>query len=230
MEQYYVDIDGQTAGPFTVRELGELLKAGRVSDKTLFAKPNAVEWLPLSLILPIVSPAKPPPLAPPVMPVIDTRIRARRGDWVCTRCGHVGSTGTETPGNLLIEIILWLFFLIPGLIYSIWRISKRHHVCRSCGVGAGLIPATSPNAGAWVVQETANPEPSWGVAIFVTAALAMVVVFALYGELVGTLILGGSFLVVGVGWLAVRWAKGRRRSREASADHSPRLSEESAAL
>ena len=45
--------------------------------------------------------------------------------------------------SILIEIILWLCFLVPGLIYSAWRISKRHDVCPSCG-GADLVPLGSP--------------------------------------------------------------------------------------
>lgn len=218
VEQYYVDIDGQTAGPFTVGELGDLLRAGRVAGETLFAKPNSVEWMPLSLILPILPVAKPPLLPPPVVPPVDTRIRARRTDWVCTRCGHVGATNMETPGSVLIEVILWLFFLIPGIIYSIWRGNKRHRVCRQCGVGVGLIPATAPNAQAWVVTERVNTEFSWGVAVVFTALPLALVIFAVFGEGVGMAIVGGALLAAGFFWLALRWAKERRQSREMLAE------------
>jgi len=63
----------------------------------------------------------------------------------CTTCGHEGGTETKTRGNLLIEIILWLCFLVPGLVYSIWRIASRHQVCASCGA-ATLVPPDSPVA------------------------------------------------------------------------------------
>lgn len=52
---------------------------------------------------------------------------------VCTVCGHDGETKTVTPGSILIELVAWLCFLIPGLIYSIWRHSTRHEACASCG-------------------------------------------------------------------------------------------------
>lgn len=63
----------------------------------------------------------------------------------CTTCGHEGPTKTRTKGSLLIEIILWLCFLVPGLIYSIWRISSRQPVCTSCGATT-LVPPDSPMA------------------------------------------------------------------------------------
>jgi hypothetical protein len=63
----------------------------------------------------------------------------------CTDCGHLGSPSTDTPGSILVELVLWLCFIIPGLIYSLWRHHKRHQVCALCS-GANLIPANSPKA------------------------------------------------------------------------------------
>lgn len=64
---------------------------------------------------------------------------------VCTSCGYVGKPETITKGSFGIEVILWLCFLIPGLIYSVWRLSSRHKGCPSCGQTT-LIPRTSPMA------------------------------------------------------------------------------------
>lgn len=64
---------------------------------------------------------------------------------VCTQCGHVGNAKRAIKGNGLIEIILWLCFIIPGLIYSIWRSSSRHMVCPDCK-STSLIPTDSPRA------------------------------------------------------------------------------------
>lgn len=66
-------------------------------------------------------------------------------DIVCTTCGHIGKTRNETPGSTLIELVLWLCFLIPGLIYSIWRLRARHPVCPKCG-NAQVIPRSTPMA------------------------------------------------------------------------------------
>lgn len=65
---------------------------------------------------------------------------------ICTSCGVAAASGRKVAkGSFLIEVILWLCFLIPGLIYSIWRISNKQTVCRSCGQ-ATVIPIDSPMA------------------------------------------------------------------------------------
>jgi len=62
---------------------------------------------------------------------------------ICGRCGTVGAPRKETPGSIWIEVVLWLCFVVPGLVYSIWRLSRRHEVCRACG-SAELLPLNSP--------------------------------------------------------------------------------------
>ena len=62
---------------------------------------------------------------------------------ICPRCGSHGPEKVVTPGSFLIELALWLFFLLPGLIYSIWRLTARKKVCSSCGAD-GLIPVDTP--------------------------------------------------------------------------------------
>lgn len=63
----------------------------------------------------------------------------------CTVCGHVGPPDTVTRGSIWIEILLWLSFLLPGLIYSIWRLTTRHKACEACGSTA-IVPVDSPAA------------------------------------------------------------------------------------
>lgn len=46
---------------------------------------------------------------------------------------------------MLVELFLWLCFLIPGVFYSIWRLTTRAQVCRSCG-SHELIPPGSERA------------------------------------------------------------------------------------
>jgi hypothetical protein len=64
---------------------------------------------------------------------------------VCTNCGHVGDTTTVTKGHFALELVLWLCFLVPGLIYSIWRLTTRHEACPVCG-NASLLPRSAPMA------------------------------------------------------------------------------------
>lgn len=63
---------------------------------------------------------------------------------ICSACGHIGSSKTAVKGNILIELILWLCFIIPGIIYSLWRSSSRYKKCTVCG-STNLIPLDSPN-------------------------------------------------------------------------------------
>lgn len=69
----------------------------------------------------------------------------RRVPLFCTACGSLGPPRLTTKGSVLIEIVLWLCFVIPGLIYSLWRVSSRHLTCGRCG-SASVVPADSPAA------------------------------------------------------------------------------------
>ena len=62
---------------------------------------------------------------------------------ICLNCGTVGAPKTVTKGSFLVEIILWLFFIIPGIIYSIWRLTTRAKACCSCGA-ENMVPLNSP--------------------------------------------------------------------------------------
>lgn len=63
----------------------------------------------------------------------------------CPNCGTTGAPVSVTRGSILIEIVLWLCFLVPGLIYSIWRLTTRYKACPSCSA-PNMIPLDSPRA------------------------------------------------------------------------------------
>ena len=63
----------------------------------------------------------------------------------CLQCGHEGVPQRIMPGSIFMEIILWLMFLIPGLIYSAWRHIAVYDGCALCK-SKGLIPISSPRA------------------------------------------------------------------------------------
>lgn len=62
---------------------------------------------------------------------------------ICSRCGETGIPKAITKGSIWIELLLWCFFLIPGLIYSLWRMFSRYDGCQSCG-STELVTASSP--------------------------------------------------------------------------------------
>ena len=70
---------------------------------------------------------------------------AHQAKWYCPHCGTVGAPLTITKGSMSVEVLLWLFFLLPGLFYSIWRLASRYEGCPTCKQ-PGMIPADSPKA------------------------------------------------------------------------------------
>lgn len=76
---------------------------------------------------------------------------------VCAVCGHHGPTVRRTRGSMGVEVLAWLLLLIPGVIYSLWRLTTRQVVCSECG-SEQVIPVTSP-AGRRLVQDAQASRP-----------------------------------------------------------------------
>jgi hypothetical protein len=74
----------------------------------------------------------------------DTRF-LEQGVRRCQNCGAIAKPRTRVKGSFFIELILWLCFLIPGIIYSIWRLTTKEQVCPRCGA-PNMIPIDSPMA------------------------------------------------------------------------------------
>jgi hypothetical protein len=68
---------------------------------------------------------------------------------ICPHCGTQAEPSTRTKGSFVLELFLWLLLIVPGLIYSIWRVTSRDKVCPACGE-PGMIPVTSPRGRALV--------------------------------------------------------------------------------
>ena len=58
-------------------------------------------------------------------------------------CGHVGKPKKVIKGSFFIELILWFLMIIPGLIYTLWRLSTKNKVCPKCEHDS-MIPGDSP--------------------------------------------------------------------------------------
>ncbi len=63
----------------------------------------------------------------------------------CLDCEVAGSPKRVMPGSIGVEVVLWLCFLVPGLIYSVWRHGASYQGCPTCGSKA-VVPADSPRA------------------------------------------------------------------------------------
>lgn len=64
-------------------------------------------------------------------------------EYICANCKTVGRAQYRQQGNFMVELMLWLFFIIPGLIYSAWRGSKKIRCCKACG-SETLVPLDTP--------------------------------------------------------------------------------------
>ena len=63
----------------------------------------------------------------------------------CTSCGTLGQPKKIIKGSFGVEVALWLLFLLPGLIYSVWRLTSKVECCSSCSQPS-IIPSNSPRA------------------------------------------------------------------------------------
>ena len=89
---------------------------------------------------------------------LTTQLSIMAATKLCIICGYVGQPRLETKGTFIMEVFLWLIFLLPGLIYSIWRLTTRYDACPECAA-ANMIPTSSPVAQK-LLQEHRQPQPA----------------------------------------------------------------------
>ncbi len=71
-------------------------------------------------------------------------LRRSEESLICTACGaQTNMPQSQTRGSFIIEIILWLALIIPGLLYSLWRQSTRKKVCPACGSATLIVANTA---------------------------------------------------------------------------------------
>jgi DNA-directed RNA polymerase subunit RPC12/RpoP len=68
---------------------------------------------------------------------------AKKTHMFCKNCGFRGKPREMTRGTFAVEVLLWLCFLLPGLLYTLWRSSNRYTACPKCG-HENMIPLDSP--------------------------------------------------------------------------------------
>ena len=63
---------------------------------------------------------------------------------ICLQCGSVSKRAVRTiQGSFLLECSLWLLFILPGIIYSVWRLTTKAKVCPTCS-SREIVPLASP--------------------------------------------------------------------------------------
>ena len=105
---------------------------------------------------------------------------------LCTSCGYIGETKTIAKGSTDTEVILWFCFLIPGLIYSIWRFRSRHEICVLCDQ-ATIIPADFPKA-QQIIRENRAKQVAVAIPEFRPPSKAAIGAGRVVGRFVGRLL------------------------------------------
>lgn len=67
------------------------------------------------------------------------------GIMTCVRCGSIGEPDRKLKGSGWITFLLLFVYIVPGLIYMIWRRSGNTLACKKCG-SHNIVPADSPRA------------------------------------------------------------------------------------
>jgi len=63
---------------------------------------------------------------------------------ICTRCGSVfDKPKNYMGGSFGMELMLWLLLVLPGVIYSVWRLTTKAKVCPYCE-SREIIPLDTP--------------------------------------------------------------------------------------
>lgn len=75
---YYVDINGDTKGPYTIQQLRSMWSAGAVTGQTLYCQEGMTEWIPLSFIQDELEPRPASRISPASPPLMHTPASARQ--------------------------------------------------------------------------------------------------------------------------------------------------------
>jgi len=68
-----------------------------------------------------------------------------KSEKYCPNCGAVAVPKRYMRGSFIVELALWLLFILPGIIYSVYRLASKSQVCPECGA-SNMIPLDSPVA------------------------------------------------------------------------------------
>ena len=124
-DDFYLQINGQREGPFTLDQLKIRWRTRQgVNKSTLFWQEGLDEWISLSTIQDMLEPARPQA----------TLLTVAAGGRKCPHCKsqQVGRVrGLQGFGEVIIFIVLFCLLIIPAIIYYIYIESVPY--CSGCG-------------------------------------------------------------------------------------------------
>jgi hypothetical protein len=52
--------------------------------------------------------------------------------YICKHCGYEGEAKRKKRGSRGVEILLWSTLLLPGPLYTLWRMTGKSKECPNC--------------------------------------------------------------------------------------------------
>ncbi len=106
---------------------------------------------------------------------------------ICKQCGHIGLPFYESKGNRVSEVLLWLFFILPGLFYTMWRSASRYPVCPKC-LTPHMIPGDTAKGKRMIEERGVEPtfeyreqkKRRWSIWIFLIMLLILLTIILCY--------------------------------------------------
>jgi hypothetical protein len=74
--------------------------------------------------------------------------------YVCMECGCQRDPIDVNRGLWVIEIFMWLLYILPGVIYSIWRRVRKQQVCPKCRNPSVVLTSSSRAMGMMRLMKT----------------------------------------------------------------------------
>ena len=80
--------------------------------------------------------------------------------YICMECGCQRDPIIAKRGFLVIEIFMWFLYILPGVIYSIWRRVRTQEVCPKCQTPSIVLMSSSRAMGMMRLLKAYPPSPS----------------------------------------------------------------------
>jgi len=80
--------------------------------------------------------------------------------YVCMECGCQRDPIQAKRGFLFVELFMWLLYIVPGVIYSIWRRLRTHQICPNCRNPSIVLTSSSRAMGMMRLLRAFSPSTS----------------------------------------------------------------------
>jgi hypothetical protein len=137
---YYILKGVDVIGPFTISQVRTMWNTGSITGQTMHCKDGDEQWIPLREILHLL---EPPPSQPTLNLVQEVRVNPHTKGFISNsiicpnpNCDYKGPAKKRARGSFIIGLILCCFFILPGVLYFIFKSGYRYY-CPKCNMQMG---------------------------------------------------------------------------------------------